>query len=40
MVVGAVAVWVVVSPPPVTVALLVTWAGALQETRTVRVMGG
>lgn len=40
VVVGAVAVWVVVSPPPVTVALLVTRAGALQETRTVRVMGG
>ncbi len=38
--VGSLAVWVVVSPPPVTVTVFVTWACALQETSTFRVMGG
>ncbi len=42
IVVGSLAVLLVefASPPPETVAVLVTLAGALVETFTVRVMGG
>ncbi len=38
MTVGSVAVWVAVSPPPVTV--MVTVPVAVRATRTLRVMGG
>ena len=38
--VGSLAVWLLGSPPPETVAELVTEAGALLATLTVRVMTG
>jgi hypothetical protein len=40
MVVGSVAVAAPVTPPPLTETWLVTLAGALAATLTVRVMGG